>query len=116
MKKIIFCIAFAIIAMITAAASFVVNDITAYRTWATTNHPKIMEAFGHKDKKDKDRRPPAMRDSSMEKNKNKDKDHHNDRHAPPPPSAPAPAPDKAPEAAPVPAEPPAPVPAEESQQ
>lgn len=116
MKKIIFCIAFAIIAMITAAASFVVNDIAAYRAWATTNQPKIMETFGHKDKKDKDRRPPAMRDS--EKNKSKDKDHHNDRHAPPPPPAPTPAPNKAPETVPAPAEPPAPTPApaEEAQQ
>lgn len=111
MKKIIFCIAFAIIAMISAAASFVVNDIASYRTWATTNQPKIMESFGHKDKKDKDRRPPAIREQpqpSMEK----DKEHHGDRHAPPPP----PAPNKAPEAAPAPAEPPAPTASEEAQQ
>lgn len=79
MKKIIFCIAFAIIAMITAAASFVVNDIAAYRSWATANQPKIMETFGHKDKKDKD--------------------HRKDRHAPPPPQVPAPVP-----AEPMPAE------------
>lgn len=110
MKKIIFCIAFAIIAMITAAASFVVNDIASYRTWATTNQPKIMESFGHKDKKDKDRRPPAMGEQPS-KEKNKDKDHHGDRHAPPPPP---PAPNKAPEAAPTPAEPLAPTTSDEA--
>ena len=65
MKKIVVCIALAIISMISAAASFLVNDAPAYRDWAQMNRPKIMETFG-KDKKDKlDKRdkmpPPAAR-------------------------------------------------------
>lgn len=65
MKKIVVCIALAIISMMSAAASFLVNDAPAYRDWAKMNRPKIMETFG-KDKKDKlDKRdkmpPPAAR-------------------------------------------------------
>lgn len=65
MKKIVVCIALAIISMMSAAASFLVNDAPAYRDWAKLNRPKIMETFG-KDKKDKlDKRdkipPPAAR-------------------------------------------------------
>lgn len=65
MKKIVVCIALAIISMMSAAASFLVNDAPAYRDWAQMNRPKIMETFG-KDKKDKpDKRdkmpPPAAR-------------------------------------------------------
>ena len=58
MKKIVVCIALAIISMMSAAASFLVNDAPAYRDWAQINRPKIMETFG-KDKKDKlDKMPP----------------------------------------------------------
>ena len=65
MKKIVVCIALVIISMMSAAASFLVNDAPAYRDWAQMNRPKIMETFG-KDKKDKlDKRdkmpPPAAR-------------------------------------------------------
>lgn len=52
MKKIVVCIALAIISMMSAAASFLVNDAPAYRDWAQMNRPKIMETFGH-DKKEK---------------------------------------------------------------
>lgn len=43
MKKIVVCIALAIISMMSAAASFLVNDAPAYRNWAQVNRPKIME-------------------------------------------------------------------------
>ena len=46
MKKIVVCIALAIISMMSAAASFLVNDAPAYRNWAQVNRPKIMETFG----------------------------------------------------------------------
>ena len=62
MKKIVVCIALAIISMMSAAASFLVNDAPAYRDWAQMNRPKIMETFG-KDKKEKPGKmpPPAAR-------------------------------------------------------
>lgn len=56
MKKIVVCIALAIISMMSAAASFLVNDAPAYRNWAQVNRPKIMETFG-RDKKEKCPRP-----------------------------------------------------------
>lgn len=59
MKKIVVCIALAIISMMSAAASFLVNDAPAYRDWAQMNRPKIMETFG-KDKKDKLDKPGKM--------------------------------------------------------
>lgn len=59
MKKIVVCIALAIISMMSAAASFLVNDAPAYRDWAQMNRPKIMETFG-KDKKDKPDKPGKM--------------------------------------------------------
>ncbi len=62
MKKIVVCIALAVISMMSAAASFLVNDAPAYRNWAQVNRPKIMETFG-RDKKDKPGKmpPPAAR-------------------------------------------------------
>lgn len=62
MKKIVVCIALAIISMMSAAASFLVNDAPAYRNWAQVNRPKIMETFG-RDKKEKPGKmpPPAVR-------------------------------------------------------
>ena len=62
MKKIVVCIALAIISMMSAAASFLVNDAPAYRSWAQVNRPKIMETFG-RDKKEKPGKmpPPAAR-------------------------------------------------------
>lgn len=62
MKKIVVCIALAIISMMSAAASFLVNDAPAYRDWAQMNRPKIMETFG-RDKKEKPGKmpPPAVR-------------------------------------------------------
>lgn len=93
MKKIVVCIALAIISMMSAAASFLVNDAPAYRDWAQMNRPKIMETFG-KDKKDKlDKRdkmpPPAARPRKEEPRapmmnpstpKMEDKDHHQSAH------------------------------------
>lgn len=62
MKKIVVCIALAIISMMSAAASFLVNDAPAYRDWAKLNRSKIMETFG-RDKKEKPGKmpPPAAR-------------------------------------------------------
>ena len=93
MKKIVVCIALAIISMISAAASFLVNDAPAYRDWAQMNRPKIMETFG-KDKKDKLDKlgkmpPPAARPRKEEprapmmdqRNPKMDaRDHHPDNH------------------------------------
>lgn len=86
MKKIVVCIALAIISMMSAAASFLVNDAPAYRNWAQVNRPKIMETFG-RDKKEKpgqmpqpaarprkeEQRAPMMNPSHP---KMEDKDHH----------------------------------------
>lgn len=58
MKKIVVCIALAIISMMSAAASFLVNDAPAYRDWAQMNRPKIMETFGHDKKEKPDKMPP----------------------------------------------------------
>lgn len=93
MKKIVVCIALAIISMMSAAASFLVNDAPAYRDWAQMNRPKIMETFG-KDKKDKLDKPgkmppPAARPRKEEQRapmmnpshpKMEDKDHHQSAH------------------------------------
>lgn len=90
MKKIVVCIALAIISMMSAAASFLVNDAPAYRDWAQMNRPKIMETFG-KDKKDKRDKmpPPAARPGKEDKRapmmnpshpKMEDKDHHQSAH------------------------------------
>lgn len=67
MKKIVVCIALAIISMMSAAASFLVNDAPAYRNWAQVNRPKIMETFG-RDKKEKPGKmpPPAVRPGKEE--------------------------------------------------
>lgn len=59
MKKIVVCIALAIISMMSAAASFLVNDAPAYRNWAQVNRPKIMETFG-RDKKEKPGKMPRL--------------------------------------------------------
>lgn len=68
MKKIVVCIALAIISMMSAAASFLVNDAPAYRNWAQVNRPKIMETFG-RDKKEKPGKmpPPAARPGKEDK-------------------------------------------------
>lgn len=90
MKKIVVCIALAIISMMSAAASFLVNDAPAYRDWAQMNRPKIMETFGH-DKKEKPGKipPPAARPRKEEQRapmmeqpspKMEDKDHHQSAH------------------------------------
>lgn len=90
MKKIVVCIALAIISMMSAAASFLVNDAPAYRDWAQMNRPKIMETFGH-DKKEKPSKmpPPAARPRKEEHRapmmnpsnpKMEDKDHHQSTH------------------------------------
>lgn len=90
MKKIVVCIALAIISMMSAAASFLVNDAPAYRDWAQMNRPKIMETFG-KDKKEKPGKmpPPAARPRKEEQRapmmeqpspKMEDKDHHQSAH------------------------------------
>ena len=90
MKKIVVCIALAIISMMSAAASFLVNDAPAYRNWAQVNRPKIMETFG-RDKKEKPGKmpPPAARPRKEEPRapmmnpsnpKMEDKDHHQSTH------------------------------------
>lgn len=90
MKKIVVCIALAIISMMSAAASFLVNDAPAYRDWAQMNRPKIMETFG-KDKKEKPGKmpPPAARPRKEEPRapmmnpsnpKMENKDHHQSTH------------------------------------
>lgn len=90
MKKIVVCIALAIISMMSAAASFLVNDAPAYRNWAQVNRPKIMETFG-RDKKEKPGKmpPPAARPRKEEHRapmmnpstpKMEDKDHHQSAH------------------------------------
>lgn len=90
MKKIVVCIALALISMMSAAASFLVNDAPAYRDWAKLNRPKIMETFGH-DKKEKPGKmpPPAARPRKEEPRapmmeqpspKMEDKDHHQSAH------------------------------------
>lgn len=90
MKKIVVCIALAIISMMSAAASFLVNDAPAYRDWAQMNRPKIMETFGH-EKKEKPGKmpPPAARPRKEEQRapmmeqpspKMEDKDHHQSAH------------------------------------
>lgn len=90
MKKIVVCIALAIISMMSAAASFLVNDAPAYRDWAQINRPKIMETFG-KDKKDKlDKMPPPAAHPRKEEQrapmmnpshpKMEDKDHRQSAH------------------------------------
>ena len=58
MKKIVVCIALAIISMMSAAASFLVNDAPAYRNWAQVNRPKIMETFGREKKEKPSKMPP----------------------------------------------------------
>lgn len=73
MKKIIISIALAMVSMMTAAVSFMVNDVSAYKNWAQISRPQIMESFGHKDKKDRppmkdDRRGP-MRDEKSHHDK-----------------------------------------------
>ena len=86
MKKIVVCIALAVISMMSAAASFLVNDAPAYRNWAQVNRPKIMETFG-RDKKEKPGKmpPPVARPRKEEQRapmmnpshpKMEDKDHH----------------------------------------
>lgn len=50
MKKIIVFIVLAILSMVTAAVSFVANDIGSYRHWIAENKPAIMENFDHKDR------------------------------------------------------------------
>lgn len=90
MKKIVVCIALAIISMMSAAASFLVNDAPAYRNWAQVNRPKIMETFG-RDKKENLSKipPPAARPRKEEQRapmmnpshpKLEDKDHHQSAH------------------------------------
>lgn len=93
MKKIVVCIALAIISMMSAAASFLVNDAPAYRNWAQMNRPKIMETFG-KDKKDKLDKPGKMPPHAARQKKEEqrapmmnpshpkmeDKDHHQSAH------------------------------------
>lgn len=100
MRKIVVCIALAIISMMSAAASFLVNDAPAYRNWAQVNRPKIMETFG-RDKKDKPGKmpPPAARPRKEEQRapmmdqpgpKMDTRAHHQDDHdRTPAPGAPA---------------------------
>lgn len=100
MKKIVVCIALAIISMMSAAASFLVNDAPAYRNWAQVNRPKIMETFG-RDKKEKPGKmpPPAARPRKEEQRapmmeqpspKMDNRAHHQNEHdRTPAPGAPA---------------------------
>ncbi len=109
MKKIIACIALTLVFIMSAAASFFVNDLSAYRHWMMDNRPKIMENFGHKDKDKKVRPPQRENENPRKEDKRNDhgKDHH-DKRPMAPPESPAPQP-PAPMPAP-PAESPAPTP------
>lgn len=90
MKKIVVCIALAIVSMMSAAASFLVNDAPAYRDWAKLNRPKIMETFGREKKEKRDKIPPPAarpgkedkRDPMMEQPgpKMDTRAHHQDDH------------------------------------
>ncbi len=62
MKKIVISIALAMVAMMTAAVSFMVNDVATYKNWVQICRPQIMEDFGRKDKKD---RPPMKDDHRL---------------------------------------------------
>lgn len=101
MKKIVACIALTLVFIISATASFLVNDLSAYRHWMMNNRPKIMENFGHRDK-DKKMRPSPKGAETSHQDMSKDfrgKDHHDTRPMPQPPAnapkpeSPAPAPD-----------------------
>lgn len=80
MKKIVVCIALAIISMMSAAASFLVNDAPAYRNWAQVNRPKIMETFGQNKKDKPDKMPPHAPMMNPSHPKMEDKDHHQSAH------------------------------------
>lgn len=72
MKKIIACIALTLLFILSAAASFFVNDLSAYRHWMLDNRPKIMENFGHSTKDRKGPLPQAPKGDPHFK----DNDHH----------------------------------------
>lgn len=74
MKKIVISIALALVAMMTAAVSFMVNDVTTYKNWVQVCRPQIMEDFGKRDKKDR----PPMKDDRRGPMRD-EKSHRDDR-------------------------------------
>ncbi len=96
MKKVIFCIALALVSMMTAAVSFMVNDVATYKEWAAISRPRIMENFGHKDKKDRgpedrrDDRKGPMKDDRKAPPPKDEKSHHDKHEAAKAPEATAP--------------------------
>lgn len=72
MKKIVACIALTLLFILSAAVSFFVNDLSAYRHWMMDNRPKIMENFGHSTKDRKGPLPQAPKGDPHFK----DNDHH----------------------------------------
>ncbi len=74
MKKIVISIALALVAMMTAAVSFMVNDVATYKNWVQVCRPQIMEDFGKRDKKDR----PPMKDDRRGPMRD-EKSHHDDR-------------------------------------
>lgn len=74
MKKIVISIALALVAMMTAAVSFMVNDVATYKNWVQVCRPQIMEDFGKRDKKDR----PPMKDDRRGPMRD-EKSRHDDR-------------------------------------
>ena len=80
MKKIVACIALTLVFIMSATASFLVNDLSAYRHWMMDNRPKIMENFGHDNKDKKGRMPQGPKESPHFK----ENDHHPIKKSAPP--------------------------------
>lgn len=83
MKKIVACIALTLVFIMSATASFLVNDLSAYRHWMMDNRPKIMENFGHDNKDKKGRMPQGPKESPHFK----ENDHHPMKKSAPPEGA-----------------------------
>lgn len=56
MKRIILCVVLAIICLVVGAFSFLVNDLPSYHRWMADNGPRIMENFGYRNNKDRDKK------------------------------------------------------------
>lgn len=45
MKRILISLALSVVCLAVTIGSFLTNDIAAYRDWAMTNHPKMVDKF-----------------------------------------------------------------------
>lgn len=45
MKRIVLSLALSVICLAVTVGSFLTNDLTAYRDWAMTHHPKLADKF-----------------------------------------------------------------------